>query len=435
MSGLHDNRRFRRFWAAQAISQFGDRVSELALPLLAVGLLSATSAQIGLLTAAIWLPYLVSFFVGGWVDQCRRKRRIMVGADLARAAVLVSLPVAWWLDALSLPQVLLVALLNGFGEVFFYTAAPSVFVSLVPRELYLPANSRLSSTRSASFIAGPALGGVLVQVLTAPVAVLADAVSFLASAFLVGRIPPTNADRETDDRETPSTNAEAADDFDPGGRRMLQGLRFLAGHRYLRASLACAATVNFFSLIGSTLLVLFASRTLGLSAGLIGLAFGLGAIGGLLGALVAPRLAQRFGIGTVAIVGAFVYPAAFAIPALAGGPTALAVGVLVVAEFIGSFGVMLFDVNLNSLQATLIPDAMRSLVAGAFSTVNYGVRPLGALTGGLLGTTIGLRPTLVVAAVGGAASCLWLWHSPIRQVWALTDLDAVDELMVDELRV
>jgi Na+/melibiose symporter-like transporter len=286
--------------------------------------------------------------------------------------------------------------------------------------LYLPANSRLSSTRSASFIAGPALGGVLVQVLTAPIALLADAVSFLASALLIGRIPPTDADRETDHRGASSNTAETADGIDRGGRRVLEGLRFLAGHRYLRASLACTTTVNFFSLMASSLLVLFASRTLGLSAGVIGLAFGLGATGGLLGALMAPRLARRFGIGMVVIVGAVVYPAAYAIPALAGGPTALAVGVLAVAEFIGSFGVMLFDVNLNSLQAMLIPDSMRSRVAGAFSTVNYGARPLGALTGGLLGTTIGLRPTLVLAAVGGAASCLWLWHSPIRRVHDLT---------------
>ena len=432
MSNLRNDRRFRRFWAAQAISQFGDRVSELALPLLAIGLLRATPGQIGLLTAAIWLPYLASFLIGSWVDQRRDKRRILVTADLARATVLTSLPIAWLLDVLTLPQVFAVALLNGLGEVFFTTTAPSVFVKLVPRESYLSANSSLSSTRSASFLAGPAIGGVMVQVLTAPVAVLADALSFLASAFLVGRIRISVSNPENRSTETLSgpgeidgrreLEAEPPTRTEPGGRRVLEGLWFLARHPYLRASLASAATVNFFSFIGSTLLVLFASRTLGMSAGLIGLAFGLGATGGLLGALVAPRLAGRYGVGIVAIFGAFLYPASFALPAVAGGPTALAAGVLVGAEFLGGFGVMLFDVNINSLQASLIPDEMRSRVAGAFSTVNYGVRPLGALTGGLLGTTIGIRPTLVVAAIGGAASCLWLWRSPIRRVRTLADL-------------
>ena len=414
MDSLGQNRPFRRFWAAQAVSQFGDRVSELALPLLAVGLLSAGPGQIGLLTAAVWLPYLGSFFIGSWVDRHGHHRRILVVADLARAVALISLPLAWFLDVLTLAQLFAVALLIGLGAVCFTTATPPVFVQLVPREAYLSANSRLSTSRSASFIAGPAVGGALVQALTAPIAVLADALSFLASAYLLGR--GRRPEPILDENISPATTSDDR-------RSTLDGLRYLAGHALLRSDLACTATLNFFTQFGATLLVLFARRDLGLSAGLIGLAFGLGAAGGLLGALIAPRLAGRFGIGPVAMVGAVVYPAGFALAALAGGPAAVAVSVLALAEFVGSIGVMAFDVNINSLQVAVIPDQMRSRVAGAFSTVNYGVRPLGALIGGLLGTTIGIRPTLLVAAVGGAASCLWLRNSPVRRVHSLADLD------------
>jgi MFS family permease len=203
-------------------------------------------------------------------------------------------------------------------------------------------------------------------------------------------------------------------------------MHFLVHHRFLRATLGCASTVNFFSFMGSALLVLFASRSLGLSAGLIGLAFGIGATGGLVGALSAPRLARRFGTGLMIIIGAIVFPAALAVPVLAAGPTLIKMMVLAVAEFLSGVGVMWFDVNLNSLQASVTPDGMRSRVAGAFSTINYGVRPFGAVIGGLLGTVIGLRPTLIVAAVGGALSCLWLIRSPVRGVGDLVELDAID---------
>jgi MFS family permease len=381
--------------------------------LIAVVTLKASPAQVGLLTAAVWLPYLVSLLVGSWVDHQRQKRRLLVIADLARAAVLVSLPLAYAFGVVSLFQLFALALLTGLGQVFFNTAYPTVFVDLVPRAAYIEANSKFSTTRSVSFIAGPAVGGLLIQILTAPVAVIVDAVSFLASAFLVGRIPMTEAELEVD------TSVSL-------WRRAIEGMRFLVHHRFLRVTLASATTVNFFSFVGSALLILFASRTLGLSAGLIGTAFGIGATGGLVGALAAPRLAQRFGIGTIIIAGAIIFPAALAVPVLAAGSTLAKMIVLAFAEFLSGVGVMLFDVNLNSLQTSVTPDGMRSRVSGAFSTINYGVRPFGAVVGGLLGSTIGLRPTLIMAAVGGALSCLWLLPSPIKRVRGLPELDAID---------
>jgi MFS family permease len=410
---LWHNRRFRYYWAGQTISQFGDRITELALPLIAVIILRASPAQVGMVTAAVWLPYLISLFVGSWVDQQSKKRRIQVLADVERAIVLLSVPLAYAWGVLSIYQLFAVALLTGLGEVFFHTAYPTVFVNLVPREAYVEANSKLSSTRSLSFIAGPAVGGILIQVVSAPVAVCLDAASFLASALFIGQIP----------MEEPITGPDQAD---PLFRRAIQGVRFLLRHRFLRATLACASTVNFFGFVGSALIVLFASRTLGLPAGLIGVAFGVGATGGLAGAIVAPLLARRFGMGRIIIAGSLLFPGALAVPVLAAGPTLVKMIVLAFAEFISGLGVMLFDVNLNSLQTAVTPDDMRSRVAGAFSTINYGVRPFGAVLGGVLGGVIGLRPTLLVAALGGALSCLWLLRSPVRRVRTLGELDFVD---------
>jgi MFS family permease len=209
-------------------------------------------------------------------------------------------------------------------------------------------------------------------------------------------------------------------------RRAREGLAFVVRHPVLRASLGCAATLNFFTFVaGSGLVVLFASRTLGLSAGFIGVAFGIGATGALVGAVMAPRISRWLGVGRSIAVGAVLFPAPIAITAAASGPLWARAGALAAAEFLSGVGVMLFDVNLNSLQAGVIPDGMRSRVAGAYSTINYGIRPVGAILGGLLATLVGLRPTLLVAAVGGALSLLWLLPSPIPRIHSLAPDDPV----------
>jgi MFS family permease len=399
---LWRHRRFTALWAGQTISQFGDRISELALPLIAVTALAATPAEVGLLTAAVWTPNLLSLLVGSWVDRQAHRRRLLVAADLLRAAVLLSLPVAYWLGAVTFAQLILVAVLSGAGQVLFSAAYPSFFVALVDREQYVDANSKLSTSRSASFVAGPAAGGFLIQALTAPVAVLIDAVSFVCSAFLIGRIsvPP----HEVEPARTPLLTDAA------------EALRYVLRNPYLRAGLGCVTTVNFFGFVAQALVVLFAIRTLGLSAGVIGLAFGLGAIGGLLGAVVTPRLSRRYGAGRMLTLGAVLFPLPVAAIALAGGPHWVAATVLAAAEAVSGAGVMLLDINLNSLIAVVTADAVRSRVNGVFGTINYGVRPLGAVLGGVLGGWLGLRPTLLAAAVGGALCCLWLLPSPIPSV-------------------
>jgi MFS family permease len=408
-TSLWRDRRFRTFWSGQTVSEFGDRITELALPLIAVTLLDASPSQVGFLTAAVWLPNIASLFIGTWVDHRRDKRTLMIAADLARTVLLLTLPAAYWLDLLTLGQLYAIALLAGTAHVLFNTAYASFFVRLVERDQFLEANSKLSATRSISFMGGPAVGGVLVQWLTAPVAIVVDALSFAFSAIQISRL-----------KTTPTEIDEAQEQLLTRARA---GMRYLLEHPYLRRSLACATTLNFFNLISMALLVLFASRNLGLSAGTIGLAFGIGASGGLLGAIAAAPLSRIFGAGRVIAAGAAIFPGSIAIAALADGPVWVRAAALAAAEFVGAFAVMCFDVPLNSLQAAVTHDHMRSRVTGAFSSINYGVRPLGAVVGGFLGTWIGVRETLLVSAAGGLLSVLWLIRSPIIRTRDLAGLE------------
>ncbi|MGN6158664.1 MAG: MFS transporter [Devosia sp.] len=407
-TGLWRDRRFLNFWSAQTVSELGDRISELALPLIAVTVLDATPEQVGLLTAAVWLPNLVSLVIGSWVDQRPDKRRLMIFADLARLVVLLTLPIAYWLGVMSLVQLYAVAILAGTAQVVFSTSYSSFFVRLVRREQFLEANSKLSSTRSLASMIGPAIGGALVQFVSAPVAVIADALSFLFSAVQLNRLEVEEI--------VPDAAGESL------FQRAWSGMRYLLEHPYLRASLACATTLNFFTFIGSTLVILFASRDLGLSPGTIGLALGVGASGGLFGATQAGRIARWIGIGPLIAIASVTLPLALTIIAFASGPVWFRAIEFGAAEFVFAVSVMCFDVPLMSLQASVIADTMRSRVTGAFSTVNFGVRPLGAVLGGLLGGWIGPRETLLVSGIGGALSVLWLIGSPIIRVRTIAAL-------------
>jgi MFS family permease len=194
-------------------------------------------------------------------------------------------------------------------------------------------------------------------------------------------------------------------------------------HPYLRASLTCVTTINFFNFVAAALVILFASRHLGLSAGVIGLALGIGATGGALGAVTASRAVKLIGVGRTVMIGVVLFSAPYAFLPLAGGPSWSRAAVLGAVEFVSGFGVMWLDVPLNALQTAVIPDALRSRVVGAFSTVNYGIRPLGAVLGGLLGAWLGVEPTLVLAGIGGALAIVWLVGSPIARTRTIEELE------------
>jgi MFS family permease len=391
---------FRRYWSAQTVSYLGDQVTIVALPLVAVLALDAGPAEMGLLTAAATLPNLLfSLHAGALADRRGRRRRTMIVTDVLRAALLASVPVAYWLDALTLAHLYAVAFLAGSLAVLFAVCANSLFAALVPRDEYVAGTSLLRGSYSFSWVAGPSVGGVLVQVLSGPAALVLDALSFVGSALLLGSIDP---------QEPAGTKAEQG--------HVRAGVRFVARTPALRAQFAAGALLNFFYTIYFALLFLFAARELGLSAGTIGLALGAGAVGALAGSAAAPRVARRIGIGRALTVGAFLYPGALLLVPLADGPASVAVALLVVAELGSGFGLMLDDICSGSIQQALTPDRLRSRVQGAYLALNFGVRPLGALAGGALGTWLGLREALFVAAAGGVASALLLLPSPVPRI-------------------
>lgn len=404
---------FARFWSAQAVSELGDRVSELALPLVAVTVLHASATEVAVLAAVVWLPNLVALPVGSWVDRRPRKRSLLIASDLARAAVVLTVPAAALLGVLTLAHLVVVALLLGALSTLFRSAWQPFFVALVRRDQYLEANALLSTTRSGSFVVGPAVGGGLVQALTAPFALVVDGLSFLGSALLLRTVDALE--------RPPAPNGGAA-----LRTRVVEGMRFVVRHPVLRPALACVTWVNLFTMMVSALLVVFASRDLGLPAGTIGLAMGLGAVGGLLGAVLAGRVARRLGTGRTIALGAVLFTAPLAaLPLLQGPVLARAVG-LGAVEAVSAFGVILFDVNLGAVMTAVIPDAVRARVQGAFTTVNYGVRPLGALLAGGLAALVGAGPTIAAGGIGGALAVVWLVRSPLLGLRAVEDLPDPD---------
>ncbi|MEU5945174.1 MFS transporter [Micromonospora sp. NPDC047465] len=393
------DRVFRRYWSAQTVSYFGDEISALALPLLAVLVFQATPAEMGYLTAAALVPNLLfSLLAGAWVDRYPHKRRLMILTDLGRALLLTAVPVAYLLGVLTLTQLYVVAFAVGTLAVLFEVARGPLFVSIVARPDYVEANTLVNGSRAMSHVAGPSIGGALVQVLTAPIALIADALSYVVSAYFLMRIRPTEP-------------APAR-----GGLALGGGLGFIARTPMIRAILLGTTTLNLFNFMLAALFVLYATQELGLSPGLLGAVLGAGAVGGLIGAALTGPLVRRFGVGLTLLAGFVLFPAPMLLIPLAGGPTPLVVGMLFAAEFLAAIGVMLLDITTGSVQTALTPQTLLARVAGARRTINYGIRPIGALLGGALGSTLGVRPALWIATAGALAGVLWVFFSPVRHL-------------------
>jgi MFS family permease len=402
---LRDNVPFRRFFAGQAVSLVGDQVSLIALPLVGILVLHAGPAQMGYLTTAALLPNLLfSLHAGAWVDRRGRRRQVMLAADVGRAALLLSIPVAYGLGLLTIEQLYVVGFLEGTLSVFFYVAYNVLFVALVPRKDYVGAQSLLNGSRALSFVGGPSLGGALVQIASAPFALAVDAVSFLASAFSLSLISPA---------EPPPEPAERG--------HVVAGIRYIRSSPIVRASLLGTATINFFNFVFFALVILYANRYLHIQPGALGAIIAVAALGSVIGAVVTGQIGRRIGIGPAFVLGCFLFPAPLVLIPLAGGPHWLVVVCVTAAEFCSGFGVMLLDITGGAIKAAVVPDRLRARVSGAYMVVNYGVRPLGALMGGLLGAAIGVRPTLWIATVGAIAGVLWLLPSPIMRLRELPE--------------
>jgi MFS family permease len=394
---LRENASFRRFFLGQSVSLVGDQITTIALPLTAVLALHANAGQMGALTTAYLVPNLIfSLHAGAWVDRRGRRRTVMLGTDVGRAVLIGSIPVAYALGHLTWAQLYVVAFLTGVLSVFFSVAYGAMIQMLVPRKEYVAANSLVHGSRAFSFLAGTSIGGVLVQLLRGPYALAVDAVSFLWSALFLHRM-------ELD--EPPGAPPEA------GG--LTAGARWIRDNPIIRAELLGVATLNFFNFIFFALFVLYATRTLGVNPATLGIVLGAASVGTLSGSFVTARISRRIGVGRAFVAGCFLFPAPLILVPAAGGPKWLVIACLFVSEFTSGIGLMLLDIMAGTISASLIPAALRSRVSGAFNVVNYGVRPLGTAAGGVLGSLIGLRPTLWIATVGALAGLLFIVPSPI----------------------
>lgn len=386
--GLWRNRAFRLLWTAGTVSQLGTQVSELALPFIAVAALHASPFAVGVLLALSFLPLLLfGLPAGAFIDR-RRRRPVMVAADLIRAAVLLSVPAAYLLGVLGLGQLFLTAFLNGALSLLFDTASQAYVPHLVQREQLQAANGALQVSEQGASVAGPALGGLLISLLSAPLAVLADALSYLVSAVCLGRIARTEV--------APSAGAPGS----PSGflDEMRRGLVYVLGHPYLRPLLMVSALTQFFGRMIMAVLLVYLVRELHLPAGLIGTLFSAGSVGFVLGAAAGPRLARAAGLGRTLAGAALlvsVSPLAFAL-----APRSYAALGVVAWLFVYGVAALTWSVNSLSLRQAVTPAALRGRVGATMQTASWGMIPIASLLGGILGGAIGLRPTILVGALG-----------------------------------
>ncbi|MDQ3163298.1 MAG: MFS transporter, partial [Actinomycetota bacterium] len=399
--GLWRHRDFVWLWSSQTVSQFGSQISQLALPLVAIVVLEESAFRVALLGVVEFLPFLLlSLPAGVWVDRLRR-RPILVVADVLRAAALASIPIAYWLGALTIWQLYVVGFVVGIGTVFFDVAYQSYLPALVAREELTEGNSKLEVSRAAAQLGGPGAAGLLIGILTAPVAVVADAISFVVSALLIGRIRTVEPQPVVEDRRSLVSE-------------LREGLGYVIRHPYIRGMAASVAIFNFFGNVGGAILLVYAVRDLGLSATTIGVVLALGNIGFLAGALVAKRVETALGVGrTIVASMALSAPGMLLIPA---APRDLAVPFIVLSGLIIGFAVVLYNVTAISLMQAITPDRLLGRMNASRRFLVWGVIPLGGLTGGALATTIGLRPTLFVGAIGASLAVLPLLFSPVRSL-------------------
>lgn len=406
-AGLWQQSSFLLLWGGQSISQVGSQVTIWAMPLVAVLLLGAGPLQMGLLALMGRLPLLlIGLLAGVWVDRLLY-RRVLIVADIGRALLIGSIPLAAWFHALSLLQLYLVVFLVGVLSVFFDVAYQSFLPSLVEGEQLVSANSKLESSTALASILGPGLAGTLVQLISGPLALLVDACSFLVSSASLAAM------RVRDEVKKARK----------GSRPLLveigEGLRFFWQQPIIRALTISAALFNLFDNVLGAEYVLYLTRTLHLGAVYIGLVGACGGVGWLLGALFTAQLTRRLGLGPTLIGSIALSCLAKACIALAGGPLLLTLGAVVTGELLFQGVATIYIINSLSLRQSVLPEEFRGRVTAAVRVITWGVGSFGALLGGILAASLDLRPTMIIAAAGTLLALIWIVFSPVRLVQKL----------------
>jgi MFS family permease len=397
-------RQFTRFWLGESISMIGSSVSDFAIPLVAVITLHAGPGQMGVLRAVGAAPgILLGLFAGVWVDRVSRQR-LLISSELVAAALVTSVPVAYALGSLSFAHLVVVALCFGILSPFWWPAWNAFLPSVVERSLLFDANSKLAFSGSLTGVTGPGLGGILVHAVGAPFALLVDAGSFILSSAFLASVRPRIPERPGGDGEGTIM------------RRIGDGLRLTFLDPMQRAVTIPRAILDFFDAFSLSVIVIYVIRVVGLSPGLMGLAFALSAVGFIVGSAIAPRFQRRFGVDG-AILWGLALVASSPYTMIAANRTLPAwVNVLFFAipGLIGGFGGIIQHIGFQAVRQSITPDRLLGRVYASAGVLGDVMMVAGALTGGALGEVVGLRPAVVVLALGYAIPFLYALASPLR---------------------
>jgi predicted MFS family arabinose efflux permease len=408
-SGLWRHPDFVKLWIGQTISAFGSRITRDGLPLIAVMLLAVSPAQMGTLTAIGSVPTLLfGLFAGAWVDRLHR-RPLMIGADLLRLALLITIPIAAITGSLDIVLLCVVAAGMGILGLIFDTAYRSVLPSLIEHENVLEGNTKLTTSESLAEIGGPAVAGLLFQWIGAPLAILIDAGSFLISAVSIVLIRKS---------EPPPSRDETTTIWD----EIRAGLGLIAADRVLRTMAIGMAARSFFGSCIGTLYALYVVRELGMSPAVLGFLISCGGIGGVIGSLLAQYFPRRFGLGRALTGALLVGSAVNLLLPLASGPKLLAAGMLIAGQIINDGAMVVFMINELSLRQVIVPEQFLGRANATMGFLAEGIAPVGALLAGVLATIADVRLTLWFAVLGILATALWTLRSPIRQLEAYPDV-------------
>lgn len=404
---------FRRLFGGTTVSQLGSSVTSIALPLTAVLVLGASPIQMGLLGAASFLPHLVLGLPAGvWVDRLSY-RRVIVGADLLAAAALATVPILAATGLLQIWQLYVVVLITGTCGLFAAIAAQSFAPALVPRHELLAANSAFALSNSVIATSGKALGGFLVQLLTAPVAIVVDAASFLLSALSKARITVTG--RPTRTGEEPPKESVF--------KGIRGGIRAALEHPVLRATTIAATVGALAGQMQAVVVILYLIRELGLSAGLVGLVIAVAGGAGIIGATIAVHVTGRLGNGPAFIAGMTLSSLAGLVMAAAAGPIVFVLAVLIVAQLFRGIGPTLYGINQQTIRQSLIAPELLARTQATWRFLVHGMQPIGALLGGTLGTLLGLRATLVISSLIMLTGTSFALLSPLRTLRRLPEAE------------
>lgn len=410
LTGLWQHTEFRKLWAGQSVSLIGSQLMYFGMLITAVSVLDASPFQMGIVQAMHGVPAVFGLFFGAWIDR-RRRLPIIIAADIGRFLVLLVLPVAYLVDLLSIELIYIVAFGIGTMGSLFQIAYRTLLPSVVSRDELIEANSKLEIATAGSVAIGPALGGVLVKIMVAPLTLLFSAASFILSAYLFSRM---NIDEYAGSGNGSTGTVDAS-------AEIREGINYFRSNRLLIGMAASGTSLQIFIYVYAAVSLIYVIKHLNIDVGLIGVMFAFSSIGLVLGSIISSRYSETIGVGRLMATGLLLAGIGYLVFPIVSGPVFVVVPILVVGAIVLEVGVVIYSVQQVSLRQTITPEHIQGRVNSIFLMVSRLAIPVGALLGGYLGESIGVRNTLFVAAFGVGSSAIWVLIFGVWRVRALPD--------------